>query len=157
MVFSVMPEHAAAKTRKVVGWVEKVKVYPGALEFKAKIDTGALTSSINAKNIIEFERDGETWVRFDVVNRNDMSMTIELPLAREVKIKRHFGKKQKRYVVRLAICLDGLYKKTEVSLVDRQGFVYAMLIGRSFLKKNFIIDPAATFTSSPECQVPEDA
>lgn len=151
------PALTIAKDKTQIGWVENVRVYPGDIEFKAKMDTGALTSSINAKNITEFEREGETWVRFEIVNKKGISSTIELPLVREAKIKRHFGKTQNRHVVLFGICLGKLYKETQVNLVDRHGFLYAMLIGRSFLRRDFIIDPAEQFTSSPKCMSPGDA
>lgn len=157
LLFIFSPIFVQASDKTVIGWVEKVRVYPGDIEFKAKMDTGALTSSINAKNITEFEKDGEVWVRFEIVNKNDVSSTIELPVVREATIKRHFGKKQKRHVVVLGLCLGKTYKETEVTLVDRHGFIYAMLIGRRFLKNDFILDPSEQFTSSPKCRLPEDA
>ena len=144
--------HVMAKDKKLIGWVEKVKVYPGELEYKAKIDTGARTPSINARNIIEFERDGQTWVRFDLASKNKARATLELPLVRQATIKRHFGKQQHRYVVMLGICLGGIYRETQVTLVDRTGFLYDLLLGRSFLKGEFIIDPSESFTSAPNCR-----
>lgn len=157
LLLILFPDYSFAKDKTLIGWIEKVRIYPGDIEFKAKMDTGALTSSINAKNITEFEKDGEEWVRFDIVNKKNISTTLELPLVREAKIKRHFGKTQKRHVVLLGICLGKLYKETQVNLVDRHGFLYAMLIGRSFLRKDFVIDPAEQFTSSPKCLAPGDA
>ena len=153
----LLPVQAMAKDRTLIGWIEKVRIYPSDMEFKAKIDSGALTSSINAENIVEFERDGDEWVQFDIINKNGVRSTLELPLVRESIIKRHFGRKQKRLVVKLGICLGNIYKETEVNLVDRHGFLYAILIGRRFLKKDFIIDPSEQFTSPPKCQMPEDA
>lgn len=143
--------HVMAKDKQLIGWVEKVKVYPGVLEYRAKIDTGARTSSINASNIVEFERDGETWVRFDLVSKNKAHATLELPLVREAKIKRHFGEQQHRHVVMLGICLGGIYRDAQVTLVDRSGFLYDLLLGRSFLKGEFMIDPSESFTSVPDC------
>lgn len=157
LLLILFPVHVFAKDKTLIGWIEKVRVYPGDIEFKAKMDTGALTSSINAKNISEFERDGEAWVRFEIINKDNVSSTLELPLVREAKIKRHFGVAQKRHVVVLGVCLGKLYKETQVNLVDRHGFLYAMLIGRSFLRKDFAIDPSQQFTTSPKCIVPGDA
>lgn len=154
-LFLFAPCQSDAKEIKRIGWVENVRIFPGELQFKAKIDTGAYNSSINAKNITEFEREGETWVRFDVVNKNKISATIELPLIKEVTIKRYFGKKHRRYAVMLGVCLGKIYKETQVSLVDRKGFLYAMLIGRNFLKGDFVINPADKFTVSPRCSMPD--
>ena len=153
--FLFLPNLSIAKEKRQIGWVEEVRIFPGELQFKAKIDTGAYNSSINARNIEEFERKGETWIRFEVINKNNISSTIELPLVKEVTIKKHFGKKQKRYAVMLGVCLGKTYKETQVSLVDREGFLYAMLIGRNFLRGDFVIDPSSTFTASPRCSVPE--
>jgi Uncharacterized protein conserved in archaea len=140
------------KEKKLIGWVEKVRIYPSEMVFNAKIDTGARNSSINAQNIIEFERDDQTWVRFDVINKDKVRMTLELPLVREAKIKRHFGKSQQRHVVVMGVCLGPVYKQTEVTLIDREGFLYGMLIGRSFLKNRFIVNPSETFTTAPACK-----
>ena len=142
-----------ANDKTIVGYVEKVKIYPGKLFLHAKLDTGARHSSVNAKNIEEFKNGEEDWVRFDIVNRNKKRVTLEMPLVREARIKRHFGKKQHRPVVRLGICLGKTLKEVDVSLVDRQGFLYELLIGRSYLKHDFLIDPAKSYTKSASCKV----
>ena len=154
-IFLIVPAQSFAKEKKHIGWVENVRIFPSELQFKAKMDTGAYNSSINAKNIEEFERDGESWVRFDVVNKNKISTTLELPVVKEVTIKQHFGERQKRYAVMLGVCLGKTYKETQVSLVDREGFLYAMLIGRNFLRGKFVVDPAEQYTSSPRCSMPD--
>ena len=151
ITLSLTSYECPAADKKQIGWIEKARVHPGGLLFTAKMDTGARTSSINAQNIIEFERDGQAWVRFEIINNKQASATLELPLVREAVIKRHFGEKQSRYVVMLGICLGKVYKETEVTLVDRKGFLYAMLIGRSFLKNLFIVDTAQQFTVKPTC------
>lgn len=153
--FLIAPFQSVAKEKKHIGWVENVRIFPSELQFKAKMDTGAYNSSINAKNIVEFEREGETWVRFDVINKNQVSATLELPMVKEVIIKQHFGERQKRYAVMLGVCLGKTYKETQVSLADREGFLYTMLIGRNFLRGDFVIDPAKQYTASPRCSVPD--
>jgi hypothetical protein len=156
VLFLALPAaNVAGRDKSHIGWVENVKIYPGGREFKAKIDTGARNSSLHATNIVEFEREGNTWVRFEIIDKKQEHSTIELPLVREATIKRHFGRKQQRHVVVLGICLGKVYKETEVTLVDRGGFLYELLIGRSYLRKNFVVDPAAQFTVDPGCKVPE--
>lgn len=152
LLFScVLSAHVMANDKKLIGWVEKVKIYPGGIEYKAKIDTGARNPSINARNIVEFERDGQTWVRFDLVSKKQARATLELPQVRQATIKRHFGKEQHRHVVMFGICLAGIYRESEVTLVDRTGFLYDLLLGRNFVKDDFIIDPSESFTSKPNC------
>ncbi|MGH8555638.1 MAG: RimK/LysX family protein, partial [Gammaproteobacteria bacterium] len=57
LLIALLPRAAYAK--EVVGWVERIKLYPGEMILKAKIDTGAKHSSVNARNIDEFTRDGD--------------------------------------------------------------------------------------------------
>ncbi|MGH8565786.1 MAG: ATP-dependent zinc protease family protein [Gammaproteobacteria bacterium] len=138
-------------TMPVVGWVERVQIYPGEMILEAKLDTGAEHSSIDARDIEEFERKGEPWVRFRIVNRDGQSLALERPRLREAKIKRRFGKRQRRPVVKLGVCLGDVYEEVQVNLVNRNGFMYAMLIGRTFMHKKLLLDPALRNTTSPRC------
>jgi hypothetical protein len=138
--------------KQVVGWVENIKVYPGGVTVKAKVDSGAKTSSLDCECITPFKRDGKDWLSFSVKNHKGDIIRLEKPVTRVAIIKRHFGKEQKRYVVKLGICLGSIYREAEVTLVDRTGFNYAMLVGRNFLKDDFLIDPSNTFRNQPECK-----
>ncbi|HKK14440.1 MAG TPA: RimK/LysX family protein [Gammaproteobacteria bacterium] len=142
---------ALAADQTVVGWVEQVRIYPGALSVRAKVDTGAKTSSLNCDCIQTFQREGKPWVRFTVTNTQGRSTSLERPVVREVIIKRHYGREQKRPVIRLGLCMAGVYKQTDVNLVDRSGFNYQMLIGRRFLQQDFIVNPSRTFLTKPAC------
>jgi hypothetical protein len=150
-IIFLMLGSAAVQAKQVIGWVERVRVTPGDIVMNAKIDTGAKTSSLNARDIKEFSRNGEQWVRFTVTNREGGTVSIERRLRRVAVIKRHFGGKERRLVVRLGICVAGVYRYAEVNLVDRSGFNYGLLIGRSFLKGRLVVDPGRTFTVEPEC------
>ena len=143
----------AAFAKEVIGWVENVGVSPSNSIIKAKIDTGADSSSLHCECITPYERDGEQWVRFTVTDINDQSVSYEKKVERKVKVKRHFGEVQRRLVVRMGICIGDQYGETDVSLVDRSGFNYSMLIGRKYLKEKFIVDPAETFMSEPKCEL----
>jgi hypothetical protein len=142
---------AVAGEKKVVGWIEKVRLSPGNFVVHAKLDTGAEYCSLDAANLTEFERQGAPWVRFDLTERDGRKITLERPLLRTATIKRHYGESQKRPVVKLGVCLGKIYQETEVNLVDRAGFQYRMLIGRKFMEGAVIIDPAARYTGEPEC------
>ncbi len=141
-----------AADKQVVGWIEKVRIYPGNYLVHAKLDSGAEYSSLDAANLKEFERNGKPWVRFDLPQGNGHKVTIERPLLRMATIKRHYLQSQKRPVVKIGVCLGHIYKETEVNLVDRSGFNYRMLIGRKFMEGAVIIDPAVQYTIEPECQ-----
>ncbi len=138
--------------KKVIGWIEAVRLYPGALHIIAKIDTGADSTSVNAEWIKEFTRDGKRWVRFQIHDDDGDIGQFERPVLRTVKIKRHFGQSQRRLVVRLGLCIDGRYALADVNLVDRKGFKYQALIGRRDMKDRFLVDPGRKNLSEPECK-----
>ena len=59
-------------------------------------------------------------------------------------------------MIYIGLCLGGVYKIAEVSLVNREKFNYEMLIGRRFLAGDFIVDPSVTYTQDPTCDEEED-
>ncbi len=140
----------------VIGWVETVKVFPGGFSLKARIDTGAKGSSINAPRVESFEKNGEPWVRFDLTNASGKrKIQIERKVERLVKIKRKGQRAKERKVIRLGICLGDRFEELEMSLADRRGFNYPVLIGRLDLEKRFgvWIDPGVKHTLSPICDI----
>jgi hypothetical protein len=143
---------ATAMDKQIVGWVEMVRLQPENLLLKAKLDTGADNCSLDASNITNFERQGQTWVRFDVNDHDGKTTTMERPLVRMAPIKRHFGNTQRRPVIHLRVCVGKVSEETEVNLVDRSGFNYPMLIGRKFMQDRLIIDPTAKYTAEPICE-----
>jgi hypothetical protein len=146
---------AAAGSKKVVGWIEKVRIYPGNFLVHAKLDSGAEYCSLDAANLTEFTRDGKRWVRFDLEERREgKKLTIERPLLRWAPIKRHNQEPQRRPVIRLGVCLGKIYKETEVNLINRRNYQYRMLIGRKFMEGVVIIDPSAQYTVEPHCKEP---
>ncbi|UCE33872.1 MAG: ATP-dependent zinc protease [Deltaproteobacteria bacterium] len=146
-------EALPAEGKLLVGWLEKVRIYPGDLVIHAKLDTGAKNSSLNASHVTAFERDGEQWVRFDVTSRYGKTATIERKVRRMVKIKRHGAKPQARFAINLGICLGNSYKEVEVNLTERSDFLYQMLVGRSFLAGSFVVDSSAKYTTKPNCSL----
>lgn len=146
----VLPGLASAK--EVVGFVEKVTLYPGGLQVKAKVDTGAFSTSLHCTTCDKtFKRDGQDWVRFTVTNWRGESVEIERPVVGRTTITRHFGTSQERLVITLPVCLDGVIKQKKVNVVDRTGFNYQMLIGRNFLRGDFLVDPGEKYLASKSC------
>ncbi len=142
---------AYGDNEQVVGWIEKACIQPGQLVLPAKVDTGAVTCSLHAPDLVEFERDGEKWARFTIVDGNGKQAVIEKKIVGVRKIKRHFGQYQNRPVIRLAICVGNIHKTSEVNLVDRTGFEYPLLIGRNFMDGRLVVNPSAKYTVEPSC------
>jgi len=150
MVFAMLSTEPAAK--EIAGWIERVRLEPSGLKLKAKLDTGAKTSSLHATEIESYARAGEEYLRVQVENWKGKSIVLEGPLVRRSRIKRHTGDSQVRPVIRLPICLGGVRKEVDVNLVDRGRFNYQLLIGRSFLAGDFLIDPGQTYLLEPGCR-----
>jgi hypothetical protein len=151
IIFVVSAQYSVAQDKEVFGWVEKVQLREAGFDMHAKLDTGADSSSVHATRLEEFTKKGEQWVRFKVRSAIGEIATIERPIERVALIKRHHGKSERRIVVRLGLCLGDVFQEEDVNLVDRTKFDYRLLLGRSFLVGNAIIDPAMMFTSPPAC------
>lgn len=122
------------------------------LRLKAKLDTGAKSSSLDATDITPFERDGRHWVRFRPSRSGlDEAPLVEQPVARYVRIKRHSGPYDRRPVIRLPLCLGDELRTVEVNLTDRGNFIYPLLLGRKALAGLAVVDPARTFLRAPSC------
>lgn len=149
IVAPCLSAHDAEKL--IVGHVENVRVFPGGLTLQAKIDTGADHSSLNAQAVERFVRGATTWVRFSLTDRENRSVVIERPVLRTARIRRHAGLVEERDVLLLGICLGSIFKEVEINIVDRSGLSYKMLIGRSFLNGDFLVDAGERFMLEPRC------
>lgn len=155
VVLGLAPSPAsAAKVKDVFGYVEWVEVGRHEISLKAKLDTGAATSSLDAQDIRRLVRrsTGERSVEFTVHDpESGESLRLKKPLVRLVRIKQHDGSHQVRPVVALDICLGDHFDRVEVSLIDRSEFLYPVLLGRSALEGRVVVDPELTFTQEPRC------
>ncbi|MCG5500142.1 ATP-dependent zinc protease family protein [Ectothiorhodospira lacustris] len=156
-------EQAPPEQQRIMGWVERVEILPEGIQLKAKMDTGATTSSLNALNKKIFERDGREWIAFDIIDPEDEQNTvrIEREIARYVRIIRHDGNHQRRPVVRIGLCMGEVYREAEMSLIDRTQLTYQALVGRNHMKEVILVDSSRTRTQTPACTPqglpPEDA
>lgn len=140
------------KPKQMLGWVEKVRLHPGNLLLHAKLAIGSEGSSIDASEIEEFNRNGDKWVRFTIIDRNSKTKILERKLIRIAKIKRMGVGSISRYTVKMGICISNKYIEDEVTLADRGDYDYEMLLGQSFLAGNFTVDPALTYTKKAKCK-----
>ena len=115
---------------------------------KAKIDTGARTSSLHAYKIKVFERDGDEWVRFRVrpwqESAEDETL-VELPVHDRRRVRSSSGHVEERIVVRMPIVLIGREVVAEVTLTNRDAMGFRMLIGREALRRGFAVASGRSF------------
>lgn len=135
------------------GWIENVLIMPERIRLRAKMDTGATSSSLNALDKEIFERDGEEWIRFDVIDPEDEDQRIRLErrIVRYVRIIRHDGDHQRRPVVSMELCMGRHLRGADVSLVDRTELSYQVLIGRNHMKDMILVDSGRKDLQPPRC------
>lgn len=130
------------KGKLVVGEVEHIYLAEPDQIYTARIDSGAETSSIDARNITRFERDGNNWVRFDVpVPGSDKLVTLEKEISRRVRvIQASADEAERRVVVELQFAIGDHEQVAEFTLTDRTNLTYEVLIGRNVLRDVMLID-----------------
>ncbi len=134
-----------ANGKAILGEEEWVWLEPVSLHFRARIDTGATTSSLNAQDLQYFERDGEDWVRFNLSHgidpQNPDIDTIEAQIVRWVKIRQASADSmERRPVVEMKIKLGKIEEKAQFTLSDRSQMNYPVLLGRQFFKDIALVD-----------------
>jgi hypothetical protein len=137
----------SAEPVQIYGWCENVFIEDMKDHLLAKLDTGALTSSIHAEKQELFERDGKKWVRFIVANSfrgKPVRVRMEAPLVRIAKIKEPNAESVAREVVRLSFRIGDRKLRAEFTLNNRSNMVAPVLLGRSTLKDLGWVDPART-------------
>ncbi|MFJ4145840.1 ATP-dependent zinc protease [Pseudomonas sp. NPDC089734] len=156
-----LPAICTASSKTVYGLNEYARLLNIDLEVAAKLDTGAKTASLSARDIKHFKRNGETWVRFYLAIDNSHTHPIEQPLTRISQIKRRADdvdpddekKYSARPVISLDICMGEVLRTIEVNLTDRSAFQYPLLIGSDALKRfDALVDPSLKFVAGkPAC------
>jgi hypothetical protein len=131
---------------KTIGQVEYVDILPQGIRQKGRIDTGAETTSIGVLDIVPFERDGNSWVKFKIQHR-DTGKIVEFSkhVERTAVIKRHGAENVERPVVKMTLAIGLVEQAIEVSLADRSKFEYPVLIGRNFLDGKVAVDVSSKF------------
>jgi hypothetical protein len=133
---------------QIYGWREHILIKGVAEKLQAKLDTGALTSSIHAEEKELFERDGKKWVRFIVTDPSQEKPTrtrIEAPLVRIARVKEPGADSVAREVVKLSFQLGDRKLGGEFTLNNRANMLAPVLIGRNMIKTLGWIDPGRTY------------
>ncbi len=135
----------------VLGWREVAHLPAWDLRLRAKLDTGARTSALH---VTRLEERGSTvdpvdgrevpLVRFDVVlGRKDAPEhhEVEAPVVAHLVVKDTGARAERRPVVRTRIRCGPLDLETAVTLTDRSGMIFRMLLGRTALQGRCLVDP----------------
>ena len=143
---------SARPERLVIGLAEYVDIPSwGVLGLRAKIDTGARSSALHVENLRE--AGGE--VIFDVRlhrSRPERRVTVRAPIARRTRVRSSTGYTTSRIFVTVSVRIGTIVRTVDMGLVDRAKMIYRMLLGRTALGLDFLVDPSGRYllTSPPE-------
>lgn len=133
----------------VAGWREWVALPDfGVAWIKAKLDTGARSSSIHAFDIEEFSRDGATWISFAIHpwQRSETDLVrVERPVADRRVVRSSTGHEDERYVIATRITVVGHDLDAELMLANRDEMGFRMLVGREALRGAVLVDPGRSY------------
>jgi hypothetical protein len=134
-----------------VGWRERLALPQlGIGMLKAKLDTGARSSSLHVDTLESFHRDGVTWLRFTMhtSRRQPADVCCEVPALDRRTVTDTGGRRTERWFIRSQILLAGQCFSVDINLTDRRHMLFPLLLGRSALIGRFAVDPALSYTQS---------
>ncbi|MBU2878811.1 MULTISPECIES: ATP-dependent zinc protease family protein [Aliiglaciecola] len=133
----------------VIGALELCNLPELAIQnLNIRVDTGATTSSLHVDDIEEFEKDGETWVSFnihpDIHDVNDI-VRREAKVEAVRKVKSSTATRERRYLIETLLEIAGASWKIHLSLTDRSEMTYLMLLGREAMSGRLVVNPGEEY------------
>lgn len=137
--------------RTRVGWREWVSLPDlGIKAIKAKIDTGARTSSLHAYFVEPFREKGVAKVRFGIhpVQRNEDIATVCVATVLDIRtVTNSGGHREDRFVIETPVCLGDMEWRIKMTLTNRDTMLFRMLLGRTAMRNRIVVDPSRSFLS----------
>jgi hypothetical protein len=136
----------------LIGWREWVNLSElGIQRIKAKVDTGARTSALHAFSLRPFVLDGKQKISFDIhplQHNTDNIITCIADVVDTRLVTDSGGHREERFVIETPITIAGQTWPIEITLTERENMLFRMLLGRSALRKRFIVNPARSFITT---------
>jgi hypothetical protein len=144
------PRRKPRPPKPIIGWREWVAIPQlGVSGIKAKIDTGARSSSLHAFDIERHRTpSGVEMVRFTIHPRQRRRSSVgpvEAPLLTEKLVRNPGGREEIRPVIRTEIVWNGISFEADLNLTSRDEMGFRMLLGRQAIRRRFLVDPGRSF------------
>ena len=139
----------SAHSTTIAGWREWVGL-PGAgiPWIKAKLDTGARTSTVHAYDVRVEGEGAEERVRFRIQPWQESAedaVEIDCAVHDRRTVRSSSGHTQERIVVLMDVAIHGAVVSAEMTLSNRDAMGFRMLIGRQALRQGFVVDSHRSF------------
>ena len=141
-----MPSPAAPGSPLVIGWKEYVDLPElGVYRIKAKIDTGARTSALHVSSVAVREElpDGTLLVDLTVAvkgRRAELGVASRARVLRRMKVTDSGGHAEVRPVIETEMVIGPVRERILLTLTDRGGMLFRMILGRKALEGKFVVD-----------------
>ena len=150
-----MPDPTIVETANadllMLGWREWLALPQlGLGPLKAKLDTGARTSSMHVDTLEEFQRNGAHWLRFTVRlgRRDPHDVCCEARSTDRRTVTDTSGRRTERWFIRTRVQLAGQAFDIDINLTNRRHMLFPMLLGRGALLGRYAVDPALSYTQA---------
>lgn len=130
------------KEKVLIGRVEWISLPDFKIKHKARIDTGAKTTSLHAVNIEEVEQRGELFVKFQTLDSEGKVVELVRKVGATQRVSNTSGFVTRRYVIKEKIKMGNIEREVLINLNDRSKMEYKFLVGRNVLLGRFIVDVA---------------
>lgn len=142
-------DSTAKKEKRVIGSTALITETESGFAFPGRVDTGAETCSLHVEKIVIEDKTARRLknvgkpIRILLKDQDGKTHWIETVVADAVRVKSSTlpgGEYDHRYKVRLTLEWQGVSKEVLVTLNNRTDMEYPLLIGRNFLRGDFLVD-----------------
>lgn len=145
-IFLLLAGAGSAADKITIGAIEEILLLPWGIRVPARVDTGALRSTLDARNLKVKEGN---LAEFQLP-KSFGGLELQLPIIEWVYLRSGLGSEW-RPVVEITLCVGTRKLRAEVTLDDRSELTYPFLLGRHVLEGNFVVDVSRTKTVAPNC------
>lgn len=135
-----------------IGWREWVSLPDlGIHSIKAKIDTGARTSALHAFSLKPFKEGNQEKIAFDIHPLQQNTAQVVTCVADVIDLRMvtdSGGHTEERYVITTPITIGGSTWDIEITLTERDTMLFRMLLGRSAIRKRYLVNPGRSFITT---------
>src|SRR5205085_1142373 len=111
--------------------------------------TGARTSALHAFSLRPFQENGKDRIAFDMhpVQHNfDVVVSCTADIIDKRWVTDSGGHSEERFVIYTPVILGDKTWPIEITLTERDTMLFRMLLGRSAIRKRFVVNPGRSFT-----------
>ena len=130
------------KEKVLIGRVEWVELPDVKIKHKARIDSGAKTTSMHAVNIEEVDQRGELFVKFQTYDSENKIVEVVRKVDTIQRVSNTSGFVSRRYVIKEKVKMGNIEREVLINLNDRTKMDYKFLVGRNLLLGRFVVDVA---------------